>query len=242
MSTEADTIESLREQLLEATGERRLTIENISWDTYLNLSAEVGNSRAIRLAYDEGTLEIMSPGFSHEKRSAALINVVQIAARASRMRWANGGIMDMKHPDLKKGAQANACFWFADEPVVRGKEEIDITVDPPPELVIEVDITSPSVRKLPFYAKIGIAEVWRYRKNAVHVYHLEEDEYVAHDASLAFPWLPAERITRIVEEFATIGAPDALENFEQWIQQHGPSAQKATQPEDQQTPDGDQQP
>jgi Uma2 family endonuclease len=230
MSTETDTIESLREQLAEATGERRLTIENVSWETYLQLSAEVGNSRAIRLAYDEGTLEIMSPDFSHETCADALIDVVKTAARASRIRWANGGIMDMKHPDLKKGAQADACFWFASEPAIRGKKKIEVTVDPPPELVVEVDITSPSVRKLPFYAKIGVAEIWRYHKSAVHVYHLEDDGYVAHNTSLAFAWLPAERITRVVEEFSTLGAPDALENFEEWSREHGPSGRSEPRP------------
>jgi hypothetical protein len=111
-------------------------------------------------------------------------------------------------------------------------------VDPVPELVIEVDITSPSVRKLPFYAKIGVAEIWRYRKNAVHVYHLEDDEYIAHDASLAFPWLPAERITHVVEEFWTLGAPDALENFEQWVRRHGPADRAPTPPGGQETTDG----
>jgi Uma2 family endonuclease len=239
MSTEADTIESLRKQLAEATGERRLLIENISWETYLHLSAEVGNNRAVRLAYDEGALEILSPGYSHEKRAVALADVVKTAARAARMRWANSGIMDMKHPDLKKGAQADACFWFADEPAVRGKEEIDVTVDPPPELVVEVDITSPSLHKLPFYARIGVAEVWRFHKNAVRVYHLEDDEYIAHTESLAFPWLTAERITRIVEEFSTLGAPDALENFEKWIQEQGIPDRTATPPQDPMTPDAD---
>lgn len=239
MSTEADTIESLREQLVEATAERRVTIDNISWETYLNLSAEVGNSRAVRLAYDEGTLEIMSPDFSHETCASALVNVVQIAARVSRMRWANGGIMDMKHPDLKKGAQADACFWFANEPAVRGKKKVDVTVDAPPELVVEVDITSPSVRKLPFYAKIGVAEVWRYRKSAVHIYHLEDDEYIGHTESLAFPWLPAERITRVVEEFSTLGAPDALENFEKWIKELGIPDRTATPSEGSQTTETD---
>jgi Uma2 family endonuclease len=239
MSIETDTIESLREQLRETQGERRLVLEGISWDTYLQLGAEVGNSRAIRLAYDEGTLEIMSPDYSHEKRASALANIAQTAARGSRMRWANGGIMDMKHPGFKKGVQADACFWFANEPVVRGKETIDVTVDPAPELVIEVDITSPSVRKLPFYATIGVAEVWRYRKGAVHVYHLEQGEYVEHDTSLAFPWLPAERITRVVEEFSTLGAPDALENFEVWIRQYRPADRPSARSGKQDTTDNE---
>jgi Uma2 family endonuclease len=223
MSTEADTIESLRKQLRETRGEHRFTLEGITWETYLHLSAEIADSRAVRLAYDEGTLEIMSPDYSHEKRADALADIAKTAARASRMRWANGGIMDMKHPDLKKGVQADACFWFANEPVVRGKEKIDVTVDPAPELVIEVDITSPSVHKLPFYAKIGVAEVWRYGKGTLHVYHLEAGEYVEHESSLVFPWLPAERITHVLEEFSTAGAPDALDNFEQWIRENRPA-------------------
>lgn len=223
MSTEAETIESLREQLREARGERRLTLEGISWATYLHLADEIGNSHAVRLAYDEGTLEIMSPDFSHEKRAAALVTIVQTAARASRVRWANGGVMDMKRPDLRKGVQADACFWFASEPEVRGKEKIDVTQDPAPELVVEVDITSPSVRKLPLYARIGVAEIWRYRKDTVHVYHLEQGEYVERDTSLVFPWLPAERITRALDEFLTLGAPDALDNFEAWIRENRPT-------------------
>ena len=65
----------------------------------------------------------------------------------------------------------------------------------------------------------------------MNIYHLEDDEYIGHTESLAFPWLPAERITRVVEEFSTLGAPDALENFEEWIRERGPVGTAEQPPE-----------
>ena len=86
-----------------------------------------------------------------------------------------------------KGAEPDGSFYVQNADAIIGKRRIDLSVDPPPDVVVEIDITSESLSKFPIYAAFGVPEIWRYDGRAAQIYHLVNQSYVETDASLAFP-------------------------------------------------------
>src|SRR5919112_5545286 len=132
--------------------EQRVLLRNISWETYERLLDERGDSRVPRLAYDWGDLEIMSPSSEHE----SVAYFVAVLAEEMRVNAYGVGSTTYRRGDIGRGFEPDASFYIRNEERIRGKPRIDLSVDPPPDLVIEVDITSPSLDKFPIYARLGV--------------------------------------------------------------------------------------
>jgi Uma2 family endonuclease len=212
------TIDQFHDRVQQGAGEQRIVLEGVSWETYRRLAAELGESRNVRLTFAEGELEIMSPDAGHELAVDVLVDLVKVAAEAMDMDWANFGAMTMEHPEFRHAAQPDACFYFTNAARVYGKPKIDLAVDPPPELVIEVDVSSPSAKKQPLYGRLGVTEVWRSGKR-LHIYHFGGATYVEHHHSLTFPWLSAAQITSVLAAARRLGPRQARKSFEQWVRE-----------------------
>src|SRR5438045_4955835 len=145
-----------------STPNQRVVMDDISWETYEQLLADFAESSGYRLSYDGGTLEIMSPLEEHEESNRTLNLLVEAVAEEREIEIRNLGSTTFKRQDLGKGFEADSCFYIQNFERVRGKRRIDLLTDPPPDLVIEIDVTSPSLPKLPIFAQLGIPEVWRY--------------------------------------------------------------------------------
>jgi Uma2 family endonuclease len=139
--------------------EQRTILHNISWETYQRLLADHADSSAPRFAYDRGTLEIMSPLAEHEEPNRAIALLVEVVAEELGRDLRNLGSTTLKRADVRRGVEPDSCFYLQNEPRVRGKTDINLGLDPPPDLVVEIDITSPSLDKLPIYAELGVPEV-----------------------------------------------------------------------------------
>src|SRR5919107_122185 len=196
--------------------EHRVILHNTSWETYERLLDERGDSRVPRLAYDRGELEIMSPSSEHE--SIAYFVGLLVAALAEEMRVNAYGVgsTTYKRGDIGRGFEPDASFYIRNEERIRGKPRIDLSVDPPPDLVIEVDITSPSLDKFPIYARLGIHEVWRYDGTRAAIFLLEEGEYIEAAESVALPSLTSDVFTHFVEESTALGSTDWLRRVREW--------------------------
>jgi len=101
---------------------------------------------------------------------------------------------------LARGFEPDTCFYARNAERIRGKEEIDLTVDPPPDLVIEIDITSPSLNKLPIYAAVGVPEVWRYNSKGLTIFRREGGQYHAHAESSLLPGATGQVISQFLED------------------------------------------
>ena len=141
--------------------EQRLLLRDIEWATYERLVADQADRRVPRLTYDRGELEIVSPGTKHERDSGTLALLVELVAAATDTSVLNVGSMTYKRRTAERGFEPDASFYVASEPLVRDKEEIDPEEDPPPDLVVEVDVTNPSLDKLSVFAELGVPEVGR---------------------------------------------------------------------------------
>src|SRR5437899_2960095 len=157
--------------------DQRVVLRKVSWETYEGLLAGQEDSSAPRFTYDRGTLEIMSPLPEHEEVNRALASLVENVAVEWRMSFRNLGSTTFKREDLGRGFEPDSCFYLQNAERMRGKARIDLTVDSPPDLVIEIDVTHSSLDKLPIYAALGVPEVWRSDGSGLAILVLEEGVY-----------------------------------------------------------------
>jgi Uma2 family endonuclease len=204
---------------LVALPEQRSLLYNITWETYERLLAE-REWPGPRIAYDKGALEIRTVYKGHESPNWILARLVQITAVETRGDFDAAGSMTLKRKDLGIGVEPDASFYFRHASLVRGRDEIDVTVDPPPELVIEVDITRSSLPKLPIFAAIGIAEVWRYDGERVFFHALEGDAYRLIEKSWVLPPMTASQAGVFLEMSRHEPAGEWETAVRDWVRNH----------------------
>jgi Uma2 family endonuclease len=199
--------------------EEIIHLSGISWQTYESLLNELSKNRRLRLTYNRGNLEIMAPSPEHERYKTLMGRFVETIAEELEMRIEPFGSTTFKYPQLS-GAEPDESFYLKNIDIIRGKKRIDLQQDPPPDLVVEIDITSSSEERLQIYAEIGIAEVWCYNGEEFSIYILQNQEYVKVEQSLAFSNLP---ILEIILFLNQVGEKDYLElvkEFRQWLRNH----------------------
>jgi len=139
--------------------------KDVSWGFYRAMLREF-DERPSRINYDRGTLEVMELPFEHEHYKAVLGLMVGLVALTFRLRVAHGGSSTLKRITKKKGLEADQCYWVANEPAVRTKKRINLRVDPPPDLVIEIDVMHSVVNREKIYAALGVPEMWVLNRDA----------------------------------------------------------------------------
>ncbi len=168
-------------------GEQRTVLHNISWETFEALLRDTGEDRGSRFAYDCGVLEIMTPLFEHENPKSNFGNFIIALAEELGIEVRSAGSTTLKRKVSKRGIEPDTCYYIQNELAIRGKQTLDLENDPPPDLAIEIDITSSSVNKLGIYSALGVAELWRYDGQNLKFYQLIEGQYVECKFSIAFP-------------------------------------------------------
>lgn len=198
--------------------ETRTLIENVRWETYVALSDDrCGNIP--RITYDRGLMELMSPKKEHEKIKTLLGRMVAAYAEAIGIEIDSVASTTFRREDLDRGFEADESFYVAHAEVMRAKGEIDLTVDPPPELVIEVELTSSAIRKLELFAKLGVMEVWRHEGNQLRLYQLSGDNYQEITASIVLPGFPIAAAQAVVQNRNAQSEITLIKAFRQTIEQ-----------------------
>ncbi|HEY9871789.1 MAG TPA: Uma2 family endonuclease [Candidatus Obscuribacterales bacterium] len=198
---------------------QRVILKNISWQTFETLLEEMGEKRGSRLTYDNGTLEIMTPLMPHEYNKRLIENLVVALAEELNFDIKSVGSVTCKRRDLNKGVEPDSGFYIQNEPLMRNKQDLDLTKDPPPDLVLEVDFTSSSLDRLSIYSALGVPELWRYDEGVLQIYRLQEGVYVPFVVSPTFGNLPLTEIPRFLEESLKIGEIPMIRSFRTWVRQ-----------------------
>jgi Uma2 family endonuclease len=196
--------------------ESRVVLREVSWETYERLLADLEDCSAPRLTYDRGDLEIMSPTAKHEAINEALKLMLSALGEEWNVEVYGLGSTTFKRKLFKRGFEPDSCFYLKHASRIRGKDRIDLAVDPPPELVVEVEITSPAIKKLPIFAKLGVPEVWRYDGSRTTVHLLKGEVYVQQERSRALPRLTGEIITTFLNESRTLDRLTWLRKIRKW--------------------------
>lgn len=184
----------------------RVIIRNVSWETYERLLEDLRSRSSPRLAYDQGVLEITIPHFEHERANRILASIVEIVLEELDLDFEPAGSTTFKREALKRGFEPDSSFYIRNAERIRGKKKLDMEIDPPPDLLIEIDVTNDSMDKFPLYAALGVPEVWRYEDN-LEIWILDQGRYVQRHASAAIPILNDKLVSGLMESSLTMKRP-----------------------------------
>lgn len=182
---------------------QRVILHGISWNTYEKILAEHIDVASPHFAYCDGDLEIMVLGYRHENLKTNCPELLTEIARVLEIDYESAGSTTFRRRKKQKGFEGDGSFYFKNAETVRGKNEIDLSKDPPPELVIEIDITHGSLPKFPIFAGLEIQEVWRFDGENVKFYHLKDknlknENYAEVGASICLPNVKSETVTELL--------------------------------------------
>jgi Uma2 family endonuclease len=198
-------------------GEQRLLLQAVDWPTYEKFLEAVGDRR-VRLTYDRGNLELRSPSPEHEVYATLLGRFVEMLTFELKLPLKACGSTTFRRQDLERGLEPDRCFYIASAARLRSRRLIDLTRDPPPDLAIEVDITSSSLNRLAIYEALRVPEVWRFDGEVLQVYRLRADgTYELGEQSLAFPFLPLAEVVPFLHQSETMDDTALAEAFLNWI-------------------------
>jgi Uma2 family endonuclease len=198
-----------------------VVFEDVTWDDY-EAMLRIVRERPIRVIYDRGRMEVFMPSFGHEDDAHLLGRMVDTLTDELNIPVKAGRTTTHKRRDLDRGAEPDQCYWFGENARrMIGKCQLDLEIDTPPDLVIEVDITSSSLERLPIFAAMGISEVWRLAGQQLVFLHLQPDgTYQARDQSRNFPVVPVAEIAR----FLDLGRSDEqtawVRSFRAYVRDH----------------------
>ncbi len=202
---------------LHPIGEQRVVLHGLSWDAYLQILDALPQARGSRLTYDDGVLEITVPLELHEFSGRLIERFIVTLIEVMGLKIKTMGSTTMNYPNLKKGAEPDNAYYLQNQPLVKGRK-VDFSQDPPPDLVVEVDITHTDIAKNQFYSKLGVPEFWRFNGKVWRIYQLQERVYVEVEASPTFPQVPKERLYTFLEQ-AKEDEIEAVQNLRAWWQE-----------------------
>jgi Uma2 family endonuclease len=196
----------------------RVILHNISWEEFEAVLEELGEHRATRLAYSQGTLEIRMPLPKHEVAKVIIGDLVKILLEELEIDCEPFGSTTFKREDKACDVEPDDSFYIQNHAGMIGKERIDLRFDPPPDLVMEVDVTSKT--QLDTYETLGVPEVWLYEDDKLRINILRDGKYIESEISPTFPNLPIlQAIPQFVEQSRTIGRSPTLRRFRQWVRE-----------------------
>lgn len=201
-----------------AQPEQRIVLRNVSWDLYEHLLETHRDRSTPRFTYNQGELEIVSPSAKHEQLKDLIVLVVNALAEAREMDVVSLGSTTFSRRDLARGFEPDGCFYLTNIERVKGKSEIDLASDPPPDIVVEIDVTSPSIKKLPIFAALGVREVWHYEDTAEswRILSIAGDRYTEEMESNWFPKLTAAALAQFIRDNEHMPRPAWLRSVRAW--------------------------
>jgi Uma2 family endonuclease len=197
---------------------QRLLIHNLEWSEFESLLEELGEHRSSRIAYSHGTLEIRMPTPEHEVDKELLGDLVKILLDELEIDCECFGSTTFKAENMDSGIEPDQCFYIQNQAKMRGKRRVDLSLDPPPDLAIEIDVTSKT--QLDAYANLAVPELWRYEKHQLRIDLLQGGEYRQINTSPIFPGLPIpDLLAEVLAESLESGRSPALRAFRQRLKQ-----------------------
>lgn len=196
---------------------QHIILQDVTWQEFETILEELGERRSSRLAYASGMLEIMMPSPEHEYEKEIVGDLIKALLEEIDIEFCSLGSTTFKKPPVAS-LEPDQCFYIQNEQAIRGKKRIDLNIDPPPDLAVEIDITSrthPSI-----YEALGVPELWRFERGRLQINILQSGKYQQVSKSPNFPNFALDRaIPHYLQESKTLGRNKALRAFRQWIKE-----------------------
>ena len=198
----------------------RLLVDNVDWRTYTRLLHIFAERPGYRLTYDRGRLEIMSPLPEHEIDAEFLGRMAITLTEELGLTIMSGGSTTLRRRRRRRGLEPDHCYWIANEPAMRGKRTLDLHIDPPPNLAIEVDVTSSSLDRMSIYAALGVPEVWRLDDRTLTFHALGTNrKYTVVTHSLSFSLVTPADLMGFLAMCAGQDQNSVIRQFRAWVRQ-----------------------
>jgi Uma2 family endonuclease len=201
-----------------------LTFSDVSWDEYDELLRKLDEQPRYRLTFDNGRLEVMTVSSEHEGPANLIPPLILILAEELDLNYLSRGSTTLRKKKGAVGTDPDDCYYFKQFKKISGKKRLDLAVDPPPDLAIEVDVTSRSIRKFPVYASLGVQELWRYRSGSrggmMKFYRLADGNYDEITHSDLFPFLTPDVVLKFLQRGEEEGTVVMAREFRKWVKAH----------------------
>lgn len=197
----------------------RVLLGGVSWDTYRRMRHAFRHSRSVRFAYDRGELEIMTIGFEHDRDASFFARLVQALTEELDLPIISGGSTTIGLKKLKRAIEPDKCFWIANAAAVAGLKRLNLRIHPPPDLAIEVDVTSSSLDRFGIYGKLGVGELWRLDGDDLR-FHVRgaDGKFTEVPTSPTFPGLsPAELVPFLRQARSAADENAVMRTFRAWV-------------------------
>jgi len=192
---------------------------DIDWYTYTRLLRAFEGRRRLRFTYDRGTLEIMSPLWEHERPAYLLGRFIDVLTEEFKIPCEPGRSVTLRRRRKHRGLEPDNCYWIANAPRLQGKTRLDLRTDPPPDLAIEVDVTSSSLDRMSIYAALSVPEVWRLENGGLAFHVLEAEAYQVRSHSLSFPQLASADLVGFLAQVGQMDYTTLVLQFRDWVRQ-----------------------
>lgn len=200
-------------------GEDRIVLSGISWEMYERLRDNEENWH-VHMAYDDGVLELMSPSPDHEAISILIGRMIEVCLEELSIPFRSLRCTTWRRPELAKGLEADECYYILNHHRVNKRRAVDLSIDPPPDLVVETEVSRSAVQKLRIYAALGVPEIWRWRTNGLTAYSLEKSgKYVEREFSLNLPMLRVKDLEPFLEFEVAADESAWIRQFRAWVRQ-----------------------
>ena len=198
---------------------QRLLFQEVNWQDFEAILEDLGEHRGARIAYDNGTLEIRKSLLEQETGKVLISNFIEILLEELDIEFCPLGSTTFKNQFMAQGIEPDNCFYIKHEAAVRGKDRLDLTVDPPPDLALEIDVTSRTHATI--YQGLGVPELWQFDEGTLKISLLQEDgTYQEGDRSQIFPNFPlTEVIPQYLEQAKTVGRNKTMKAFRAWVRE-----------------------
>ena len=208
---------TLQLQQLDIPVGQRLRLHDINWDEFEAILMELGEHRASRVAYHQGILEIRMPTPEHEVDKELIGDLIKILLDELEIDCECFGSTPFKQTTMGSGIEPDQCFYIQNHLQMRGKRRVNLNVDPPPDLALEVDVTSKT--QLDAYMALGVMELWIYDDGELKLYVLRSNQYEPVRLSPTFSELPIPSLVQeLLEDSREKGRRAALKALRQKIQ------------------------
>lgn len=201
------------------TPAQQITLTEISWEGYETILNLLGD-RPVRVTYNRGLLELMILSYAHERYKKLLARLVETLTEELNIPMEAGGSTTFKRQTLERGLEPDECFYIQNQALVRGKRSIDLNEDPPPDLVIEVEITHSTIDRMDIYAALGVPELWRWDNGALQFWVLNQQHYQQVQQSATFPQLSATDLEPFIALADQTDQTTLIRRFRAWVREN----------------------
>ncbi len=197
---------------------QKVLLYDVSWQEFAAILEELGDQRSARVAYDNEMIEIMTPLPEHEINKELIGDVIKLLLEELDIEFISLGSTTFKNELMQQEIEPDNCFYIQNEASIRGKNRLDLTIDPPPDLALEIDITSRT--HLRIYESLGVPELWRFENGKLKINLLQDGKYIESQISSIFPELPLiEVIPQFLDQCKLEGRNKTMKAFRNWVRE-----------------------